>query len=55
LNESKLVTKENKSTFEKTANNEITMTAARELGIRLINIQGDDLTKGITNLVLGLM
>ncbi|PRP89427.1 actin bundling protein [Planoprotostelium fungivorum] len=52
VNESKLSLKP-KSPFEKTANNELTVAALRELGIKLVNIEANDLSKGTPTLVLG--
>eukprot|EP01117_Protostelium_nocturnum_P005058 TRINITY_DN1829_c0_g1_i1.p1 TRINITY_DN1829_c0_g1~~TRINITY_DN1829_c0_g1_i1.p1 ORF type:complete len:432 (-),score=153.35 TRINITY_DN1829_c0_g1_i1:46-1296(-) len=55
IKESKIVMKENKSLFEKTANNELTVSAAKSLGCTLVNIGPDDLANANSTLVLGLL
>jgi len=55
INEKKLVTKPNKSAFEKNINNEQTIQAAKELGCSIVNIGPDDISNGTPHLILGLL
>jgi len=54
VNEAKLVTNP-KSTFEKTANNEQTVAALKNLNIKLVNIEANDITNKSITLILGVL
>jgi len=55
ISEKKLITKTNKSTFEKNINNELTIQAAKDLGCSVVNIGPEDISNGTPHLILGLL